>query len=173
MPRNVEIKARVWDMNAVHARAEAVSDAPAVVLEQKDTFFNVPEGRLKLRVFPDGKGELIAYRRPDSVGPKTSEYFVYRTSQPTQLAQLLARALGVRGVVQKRRLLYLVGQTRVHLDDVEGLGAFLELEVVLADGQAEMEGETIARRLLADLGVRDEDRVAAAYIDLLERKMER
>jgi predicted adenylyl cyclase CyaB len=173
MPRNVEIKARVWDVNAVHARAEAVSDAPAVVLEQRDTFFNVPEGRLKLREFPDGKGELIAYRRPDSVGPKTSEYFVYRTSQPTQLAQLLARALGVRGVVQKRRLLYLVGQTRVHLDEVEGLGAFLELEVVLADGQAEMEGETIARRLLADLGVRDEDRVAAAYIDLLERKMER
>lgn len=170
MPRNVEIKARVLDMDAVRARAAALSDAPAVVLEQVDTFFNVPDGRLKMRVFPDGKGELIAYRRPDSVGPKTSEYFVYRTPHPAQLADLLTRAVGVRGVVRKRRLLYLVGRTRIHLDDVEGLGAFLELEVVLSDGQPEAEGEAAARRLLADLGVRDEDRVAAAYIDLLEEE---
>src|SRR5512137_1239926 len=98
MPRNVEIKARVRDADAVRARAEALSDRPAVVLDQEDTFFRVPEGRLKLRVFPDGKGELIAYRRPDAEGPKTSEYFVYRTSQPAQLALLLTRALGVRGI---------------------------------------------------------------------------
>ncbi len=168
MPRNVEIKARVWDMDEVRARAEALSDAPALVLEQEDTFFHTPEGRLKLRVFPDGKGELIAYRRPDAVGPKTSEYFVYRTPHPRELAAVLERALGVRGVVRKRRLLYLVGQTRIHLDEVEGLGAFLELEVVLADGQAETEGEAVARRLMTKLGLRDEDRVAAAYIDLLE-----
>jgi predicted adenylyl cyclase CyaB len=173
MPRNVEIKAKVWDMDTVRGRAAALSDAPAVVLEQEDTFFNVPDGRLKLRVFPDGKGELIAYRRPDEAGPKTSEYFVYRTSHPEQLADLLTRALGVRGVVRKRRLLYLAGPTRIHLDEVEGLGAFLELEVVLADGQPEAEGEAIARRLLCDLGVRDEDRVAAAYIDLLEAEAER
>jgi predicted adenylyl cyclase CyaB len=143
------------------------------VLEQEDTFFSVPEGRLKLRVFPDGKGELIAYRRPDAVGPKTSEYFVYRTPHPEPLADLLTRALGVRGVVRKRRLLYLAGPTRIHLDEVEGLGAFLELEVVLADGQPEAEGEAIARRLLAELGVCDEDRVAAAYVDLLEEEAER
>jgi predicted adenylyl cyclase CyaB len=168
MPRNVEIKARARDVDAVRARAEALSDAPAVVLEQEDTFFSVPDGRLKLRVFPDGKGELIAYRRPDAVGPKTSEYSVYRTTHPETLKALLARALGMRGVVRKRRLLYLVGRTRIHLDEVEGLGAFLELEVMLDDGQPDAEGEAIARCLLADLGVRDEDRVAAAYIDLLE-----
>jgi predicted adenylyl cyclase CyaB len=172
MPRNVEIKARVRDMDAVRARAAALSDAPVVVLEQEDTFFHVPDGRLKMRVFPDGKGELIAYRRPDVEGPKTSEYFVYRTPHPHQLADLLTRALGARGVVRKRRLLYLVGPTRMHLDEVEGLGAFLELEVVLADGQSEAEGEAIARRLLGDLGIQDEDRVAEAYIDLLEQENE-
>ena len=173
MPRNVEIKARVRDMCAVRARAAAMSDALAVVLEQEDTFFNVPDGRLKLRVFPDGKGELIAYRRPDAVGPKTSEYFVYRTPNPEALKDLLTRALGIRGIVRKRRLLYLVGQTRIHLDEVEGLGAFLELEVMLSDRQLEAEGEAIARRLLADLGVRDEDLMSSAYIDLLEEKVER
>ncbi len=173
MPRNVEIKARVPDMGTVRARAAAMSDALAVVLEQEDTFFNVPDGRLKLRVFPDGKGELIAYRRPDAVGPKTSEYFVYRTPNPEALKDLLTRALGIRGIVRKRRLLYLVGQTRIHLDEVEGLGAFLELEVMLSDRQLEAEGEAIARRLLADLGVRDEDLMSSAYIDLLEEKVER
>ncbi len=173
MPRNVEIKARVQSMDAVRARAAALSDASAVVLDQEDTFFNVPEGRLKLRVFPDGKGELIAYRRPDSIGPKTSEYFVYRTPHPGPLKELLTVALGARGVVRKRRLLYLVGATRIHLDEVEGLGAFLELEVVLAADQPEAEGEVIARHFLAELGIRDEDRVAAAYIDLLEAEGER
>jgi predicted adenylyl cyclase CyaB len=173
MPRNVEIKARVWDMDAVRTRAAALSGAPAVVLEQEDTFFRLPEGRLKLRVFPDGKGELIAYRRPDSAGPKMSEYFLYRTADPESLRDLLATALGIRGVVRKRRLLYLVGRTRIHLDEVEGLGAFLELEVVLADGEEETKGEAIARQLLAELGVRDEDRVAKAYIDLLEEESER
>jgi len=133
----------------------------------------VPEGRLKLRVFPDGKGELIAYRRPDSAGAKTSEYFLHRTADPESLSGLLATALGIRGVVRKRRLLYLIGRTRIHLDEVEGLGAFLELEVVLADGEEETKGEAIARQLLAELGVRDEDRVAKAYIDLLEEESER
>jgi predicted adenylyl cyclase CyaB len=172
MPRNVEVKARVRDATAVELRVRALSDAPVVVLEQEDTFYNVMDGRLKLRVFPDGKGELIAYRRPDAVGPKTSEYLIFRTSRPRDLARVLERALGVRAEVRKRRLLYLVGQTRVHLDEVDGLGAFLELEVVLDDEQAEAEGEAIARRLLADLGVRDEDRVAQAYIDLLEAERE-
>jgi len=160
----------VRNLEAVRKHAETLSDAPVVVLEQEDTFFRTPDGRLKLRVFPDGNGELIAYRRPDVTGPKTSEYFVYRTPRPKDLAAVLEHALGVRGVVRKRRLLYLVGQTRIHLDLVEGLGAYLELEVVLAEGQSETEGEATARRLLADLGVRDEDRVAEAYIDLLERE---
>src|SRR5512137_2664738 len=114
MPRNVEIKARVRDADAVRARAEALSDRPAVVLDKEDTFFRAPEGRLKLRIFPDGKGELIAYRRPDAEGPKTSEYFVFRTEHPRQLSDVLSNALGVRGVVRKRRLLYLAGPTRIH-----------------------------------------------------------
>jgi len=170
MPRNVEIQARVRDGDAVRRRAEALADGPAVVLEQVDTFFGTSDGRLKLRVFPDEKGELIAYRRADVEGPKTSEYVIFRTPHPQDLHAVLERALGVRGVVRKRRLLFLVGPTRIHLDEVEGLGAFLELEVVLAAEQAEAEGEAIARNLLKELGVRDEDRVAAAYIDLLEKE---
>ncbi|MEW5826989.1 MAG: class IV adenylate cyclase [Candidatus Bipolaricaulota bacterium] len=168
MPRNVEIKARVRDLASVRERAQRLAGAPGGVLIQEDTFYRSADGRLKLRVSPDGKGELIAYRRPDAAGPKTSQYAIYRTPDPANLGAVLAAALGVRGVIRKRRILFLVGATRIHLDEVEGLGAFVELEVVLAEGQSEAEGAAIARRLIEDLGVRDEDLVAAAYIDLLE-----
>jgi len=170
MPRNVEIKARLRGPAAVRARAAALSDAPAVLLDQEDTFFHTPEGRLKLRTFPDGRGELIFYRRPDEAGPKTSEYFVYRTREPASLHDLLARACGVRAVVRKRRTLYLSGPARIHLDEVEGLGSFLEIEVVLGDGVPSGQGEAVAAQLLERLGVPAGDLVAGAYVDLLEER---
>ena len=83
------------------------------------------------------------------------------------LADCLARVLGVRGVVRKRRWLYLVGQMRIHLDEVEGLGVFLEVEVVLQPGQAVGEGERLAEDVRRRLDVRAEDLVEVAYIDLL------
>jgi predicted adenylyl cyclase CyaB len=168
MARNVEIKARVRDLAEVRTRAEALSDGPGRVFEQEDAFFHVPDGRLKLRRFPDGKGELIFYRRPDEAGPKTSEYFIHWTDDPASLRDLLESAFGVRGVVRKRRLLYLVGPTRIHLDEVEGLGSFLELEVLLEDDQTSAWGEAVAVDLLAKLGVSPDDRLAGAYIDMLE-----
>lgn len=170
MPRNVEIKARLRDPEAVRRRAERLSDAPAVFLDQEDTFFRIPEGRFKLRTFPGGRGELIYYRRRDEAGPTTSEYFVHRTQDPGTLCDLLARACGIRAVVRKRRTLYLAGRTRIHLDDVEGLGSFLELEVVLEDAMESEEGAAIADELLDRLGVPAEDRVACAYVDLLEER---
>jgi len=73
----------------------------------------------------------------------------------------------MRGVVKKSRSLPLVGQTRAHLDDVDGLGHFMELEVVLEEGQSEREGEAIARDLMEKLGIDNEDLIASAYVDLL------
>lgn len=167
MAANVEIKARVRDPQALRARVEQISDGPAQLLEQEDTFFHVPEGRLKLRVLAADRGELIYYRRPDLEGPKVSDYFFARTADPASLRQVLSLALGVRGVVRKRRWLYFVGRTRIHLDEVEGLGHFLEFEVMLADGEDPARGEEEARGLLARLGVAQEDLLAGAYIDLL------
>ena len=168
MPRNVEIKARLRDPKAVEERAARLSDGPKQLLDQEDTFFHAPAGRLKLRVVPNRPGELIFYRRDDAAGPKMSEYYIHRTQDPATLRDLLARACGVRAVVRKRRTLYLIGRTRVHLDEVEGLGAFLELEVILEDGETGEEGEAVANDLLKRLGVPPEDRVAGAYVDLLE-----
>ena len=113
-------------------------------------------------------GELIYYQRADTAGPKTSNYLIARTPEPDTLRATLSAALGVRGVVRKERWLYLVGQTRIHLDQVEGLGAFLELEVVLGPDDTPEHGQVIAERLMQQLGVQPADLIDVAYIDLLD-----
>ncbi|XP_054844496.1 uncharacterized protein LOC129335729 [Eublepharis macularius] len=128
MPANVEIKARVRNLAQLVSHAERLSGSPGHAIVQTDTFFSVPCGRLKLRDFRDGRGQLIFYDRPDTEGPKLSHYAISSTEDPAGLAVVLSQALGVKGVVKKERRLYIVGQTRVHVDRVEGLGDFMELE---------------------------------------------
>ena len=168
MPSNIEIKALARNFAELQARAEKLSDTPVQIVPQEDTFFTTPQGRLKLRVGATDQGQLIYYARPDQEGPKRSNYHIYRTSDSENLKRVLELAYGVRGVVRKTRYLYLVGQTRVHLDDVEGLGQFLELEVVMEDGQSDAEGQAIAEELMASLGVERSDLLESAYMDMLE-----
>jgi len=167
MPTNIEIKARVRDWDRTRRAAEALADRPLEIIDQYDTFFACATGRLKLREFSATRGELIAYEREDIAGTKASRYLISTTSQPAQLRQVLQRALGLAGVVRKRRYLYLHGPTRIHLDEVEGLGKFLELEVVMAPAQPAAEGEAIARELMRKLEIQPEDLLAGAYVDLL------
>lgn len=171
MPINIEIKARVGDPMALRRRAERLSDSPGEVISQVDTFFHTNRGRLKLRELGPASAQLIFYSRPDLAGPKRSDYRIFTTDEPASLKEVLALALGVRGVVRKTRTLYLVGQTRIHLDEVEGLGHFLELEVVLQEGQEEAEGQAIAQDLMRRLGVGPEALLEGAYMDLIEKEM--
>lgn len=138
------------------------------VISQEDIFFNTPQGRLKLRIFSNDRGQLIYYIRPDQEGPKRSDYHIFHAADPASLRRVLELAYGIRGVVRKTRYLYLIGQTRVHLDDVEGLGQFVELEVVMQEGQSDTEGQAIAEGLMANLGIEKNDLLEGAYIDLLE-----
>jgi predicted adenylyl cyclase CyaB len=169
MPTNIEIKARARDMGELRSRAQALSDSPVQVISQEDTFFHVPRGRLKLRQLRPDLAQLVYYERPDQDGPKRSNYYIYETNNPEGLKTALSLALGVRGVVRKRRYLYLAGQTRIHLDDVEGLGQFMELEVVLREGQSDAEGQSIAEELMTRLGIQKEDLLEGAYMDLIEK----
>jgi predicted adenylyl cyclase CyaB len=169
MPSNIEVKAYARNFPEIKARAEKLSDTPMEVIPQEDTFFGVPQGRLKLRVLAPDRAQLIYYTRPDQDGPKRSDYHIAHTADPENLKRVLELAYGIRGVVKKTRYLYLVGQTRVHLDDVEGLGQFMELEVVMREGQSDAEGEEIAARLMTSLGVERSDLLEGAYMDLLEK----
>lgn len=170
MARNVEIKARIPSIEALLPRALALADAAPEPIAQDDTFFACARGRLKLRAFADGRGELIAYERPDVTGPKTSDYSITPVTDPDALRATLARALGVSGRVVKQRTLLLVGRTRVHLDRVEGLGEFLELEVVLREGESAADGVAVADALLRGLQVEASQLVSGAYVDLLQQQ---
>ena len=169
MPANIEIKARARDFVDIKSCAEKLSDTPVEVIPQEDIFFNVPQGRLKLRILAPDNAQLIYYTRPDQEGPKRSDYHIAHTSDPENLKRVLELAYGFRGVVKKTRYLYLVGQTRIHLDDVDGLGQFMELEVVMEDGQSDAEGQEIAEKLMASLGVERSDLIDGAYMDLIEK----
>ena len=170
MASNVEIKARVTDPRAMRARMESFGTTAPDELVQIDTFYNVPTGRLKLRESADGTGELIYYQRADDPGPRVSNYFRASSSDPASLRDVLARSLGVRATVRKRRSVFLFGQTRIHLDQVEGLGSFIEFEVVLRDGQPVSDGERIATSLINAFSVRAAVLIPHAYVDLLESR---
>ena len=171
MPTNVEIKARVRDLAAIAALARRLSDAPPATLHQRDTFFGCPHGRLKLRELGSGESELIWYDRPDTAGSKRSDYRLAAITDPAALRDVLERAYGVTQVVEKTRTLCLVGQTRIHLDEVVGLGSFVELEVVLHDGQPESEGHRIAAELMARLGIAATDLLPGAYAEMPPREV--
>lgn len=168
MPANVEIKARIPSVASLLPVARALGDDEhPQLIHQDDTFFQVPQGRLKLREFASGVGELIHYQRADAQGPKLSEYVISPVPEPDSLREALSRACGLLGRVRKERILVLVGSTRLHLDKVEGLGEFLEIEVVLATGQTEAQGTAEARALMAQLGLGPDALVSGAYLDLL------
>jgi predicted adenylyl cyclase CyaB len=167
MARNVEIKARIESVEALVAKAAAIADQGPTEIIQDDTFFRCDGGRLKLRAFSKEKGELIFYRRADRQGPKESFFLRSATSDPETLRESLSLAYGQAGRVRKRRTLYIVGRTRIHLDQVEGLGDFLELEVMLKEGESSEAGVAEAHDLMGKLEVRPEQLIEGAYIDLL------
>ena len=167
MSRNIEIKAKIRDLDSLVTLVEKIADSGPVVIEQDDTFFHCPDGRLKLRVLSDNCGELIYYHRPDIGGPKTSTYIISETSEPGNLRKIMASVLGVTGRVRKKRLLYMCGATRIHLDEVEELGDFVELEVVLSDTDTLDDGQRIAEELMVRLDIKKDDLLEGAYVDMI------
>jgi predicted adenylyl cyclase CyaB len=165
--RNVEIKARISSVEALVPRVAALADQGPVEIEQDDTFFVCERGRIKLRALSATEGQLIFYRRANQAGPKESRFVISPTASPDSLRDALTLAYGSAGRVRKHRTLYLVGRTRVHLDRVESLGHFLELEVVLAEGESPDAGVKEARALMTALGLADDQLIDGAYVDLL------
>ena len=170
MPRNIEIKARVDNLELLAAELTTFADQGPIEIKQDDTFFNCESGRLKLRAFSADEGELIFYRRANQAGPKESFYVRSSSQAPDSLRDALSLAYGEFGRVKKLRHLYLVGRTRVHLDIVEELGQFIELEVVLQDTEPASTGEQEATQLMQRLGIAPSQLVDAAYVDLLREK---
>ena len=162
MARNIELKARLRDLDAARRTAADLATQPGFVEHQIDTYFHCPNGRLKLREIEGEGARLVAYLRPNDAAAKGSDYVLVPIPDAAGLKRGLATTLGIRAVVDKRREIFLVENVRIHLDDVAGLGTFLEFEAVLGPTSTDrVVGDDDGRAQLADLrsrfGLRDED----------------
>ncbi|MGH7452891.1 MAG: class IV adenylate cyclase [bacterium] len=181
---NLEFKARLRNPAAIH-HVLAKHDIPlAATLRQTDTYFQVENGRLKLREIENEKSQLIFYVRPDAAEVKRSDYLIAPVSSAAALREVLGAACGILAVVKKIRELYLLprqlsksagakaaARSRLHLDTVDGLGKFLEIEVIVQEEESPQQAEQEARAWLQEFGIAPEDLMAGSYADLLESQL--
>jgi predicted adenylyl cyclase CyaB len=170
--QNIEQKFRCPDLVEVERRARAMGAADRGLIFQHDLFFSAPLARLKLRLFPKvegdlsltGPAELISYARADEIKARASNYHIARIEDPNSLIATLTQALGPAQSLRKTRHLFIWENTRIHLDEVNDLGTFVELETVVSQQsvrEAREELESVAHTLALH------EPVATAYVDLL------
>ncbi|XP_055693348.1 uncharacterized protein LOC129795855 [Lutzomyia longipalpis] len=168
--RNVEVKARLGsdeNFNRCVEIAKKICSSEGEIIKQHDVFFNATKGRLKLRFLENTPSQLVQYSRPDTEGAKLSCFKILEVTEPELLKTILDESIGTKGVVKKTRMLFWYNQTRIHLDKVEDLGNFFELEVCLHPEQQVEEGTKIANELVEIFKINQEDLIAGAYLDLL------
>ena len=178
MARNVELKVAVPSLEQIRQRAQDIADSGPFVLEQVDFFFPANSGRLKLRCEKQSgretpaKAELIAYQRSDEAESRVSDYERCEITDPECLRRALSKSLGDGPIVRKSRELYLVKRARIHLDTVESLGTFVEIEVVMQEQDGEEQGHRELHQHLEALGLLEAEMIDVAYADLLFAKLE-
>lgn len=166
--RNIEIKCSIRSLDTARQVAQQVATQSLGVQRQVDTYFHCRNGRLKLREIEGQPAQLVSYLRPDLPGPKASDYTLAPVADAGLLKQALAAALGIWRVVDKRREIWLTDNVRIHLDDVVGLGSFLEFEAVLKPPFDNEAGQRQVDALMAQFGVTNSDLTPGSYSDLLE-----
>jgi len=165
--RNVELKAHDPDPARTLERALAAGAEDRGLLRQRDTYFAVAHGRLKLREEEPGGATLIAYERPDAATERVSSYRLVPVADADGLRAALSVAIGVTAVVVKRRRVLLWEAVRIHLDEVRGLGSFLELEAVAQPGSDLVRERAQVARLREALDIRDDALREGSYADAL------
>ncbi|HUU29148.1 MAG TPA: class IV adenylate cyclase [archaeon] len=168
--QTVEIKARCADPGRIRKLLQSWGASFKGTVTQTDTFYNAAFGRLKLRE-SESRNLLIGYRRPDIRGPKHCLVDLYESIDSQALGKVLAESLGIRAVVKKRREIYTMNNVKFHLDQVEPpLGSFVEIEVLGHRGTVSVEDlRSVCEKYLVKLGIKDDDLVEEAYVDLLEK----
>jgi predicted adenylyl cyclase CyaB len=167
--KNLELKARCNSLIQLRQKVKTLGAEYRCTMRQTDTYFNAPKGRLKLREIARREAELIHYERSDRPESRYSDYQIYTVFDAAALKEILAKALGVSGVVEKRRELWIYGNTRIHLDEVSGLGDFVELETVMAN-QTEETAYAEHEWVKTALGIEAANVEAVSYSDLLFRR---
>ena len=165
--KNLEIKARCKDHAAAVKALKNLNAEYKGVLRQRDVYFRVDSGRLKLRSINGSEHQLIYYRRPDKKSARYSNYFLEMIRRPVEAEKLLQQSLGKLVTVNKTRKLYIYENVRIHLDTVRGLGGFIEIEVVCKTaGETRLAAKKM-KMLLKELGIRHNDHIRYSYSDLI------
>ena len=163
---NIEIKARYEDAERAEENLNALGAGMAGTFHQKDTYFKVEQGRLKLRELGTDEGHLIFYFREDLAGPKRSDYEIAKTEDPEALRAILTKIHGTWIEVKKTRQVWLWENVRIHLDDVKGLGQFVEIEAVTEEKGIE-ESHQRVETLMRALEITSEQLVEGSYGDIV------
>ncbi len=168
---NIEIKARSLDHESVRKILQSKNADFKGVDHQIDTYFRVNNGRLKLR---EGniENQLIQYNRQNTAGPKQSDITIFKTDPQSSLKTILAKACDILVVVDKKREIYFIDNVKFHIDVVESLGTFVEIEAIDSDGSMSKEQLLAQCQFYLDLfGIMEEDLIAVSYSDLLLQKV--
>ena len=168
---NIEIKARCADPQRIEKHLHALGAGQAGTFQQKDTYFKVDQGRLKLRQMNGDEAYLIFYKRDDRPGPRRSDYEIASTADPAALGKILQGLMGVWIEVEKTRHVWIWENVRIHLDEVKELGSFVELEAVIDhDGGDQLnlaESQERVETLMRALEIGSDQLVSQSYGDLL------
>ncbi len=165
--RNLEAKFPLTDFAAARAQLDALGFVEQGALLQRDTFFRIPHGKLKLREQPDGAW-LIHYQRGHHGAFELSNYTIVEVANSPELRAILSAALGVRVEVSKQRLLLLRRNVRVHLDEVSSLGRFGEIELILGSGDDPNMHDAILHEILRALEVAPSTLLEKSYFEMLD-----
>jgi len=167
----LELKAKVEDLDVVRGRLTSLGAQYIGTFRQIDVYFDVPEGRLKLREVDDNnKAKLIYYQRENIAEPKRSDVFILKVQEPAFLKTLLGRLLKIRATVEKVREIYRYQGTQIHLDRVKKLGTFLEFERETSTGaQAIKSNRQVLAKLMEKLGISSESLEELSYSDLVQK----
>lgn len=167
---NVEIKAKCNNPDRVRSYLLTNNAVFKGVDEQVDTYFTVPNGRLKLR---EGNIEnnLIFYERTNQAGPKNSRFHLVKVEDAKALKEVLTKSTGVKVVVKKKREIYYISNVKFHIDEVPGLGSFVEIEAgnILADLTQEQLKEQ-CDFYVKEFGIAPQDLIEVSYSDMLFEK---
>ena len=163
---NVELKAELRDIELARTICGVVGASLADTLEQTDTYYKVPSGRLKRRECTGHDAEYIYYDRANRAEPRLSHYVVY--SEAAARERFGAERLPVVAIVKKTRQVYLVGPVRIHLDVVDHLGTFLEFEAVVSRAHNVRRCHELVAALREHFAPAMGEPISAGYADLIQ-----
>jgi len=168
MPRNLELKARISSVPDAVNVARRIGAKAKSILHQHDIYYKIPCGRLKLRIINNRSAELIFYNRPNKKGSRSSNYFILPVSNLKLTNEFYTAVFGQKIVVEKNRRLFLYKNSRIHIDEVRGLGSFIEFEVLVKYG--DMQARKLFKLLCKEFEIKRTDTIASSYSDMLLHK---